>query len=349
MRSPTNRAAKMRKADAAHLRRLRDLLGRYRPSARPIADELVHELTPVLDSEASLAMRPVRGELGWSADFVYATRDAQAVRDFLKTAQDGWSPFFPVTPEPLRNRAVRTKVIHRHLRENPSPAYKDRLDLEDRVGAGIDKDDLGVSVCDGELGLVWVGSTRAAPFGPRETAMLDALVPAMRARMLLEHQLGHARATMALLEAALDAIPVAAFFVAGASIEHANPTGRALLERDRPNTVDKLRESMRSPSPRGAFTITHVEAPGMRELALAVLRGDEPADFERRLAASTARHALTVRQRDVLALLARGYGNRTIAERIGVSEATVEEHVTNLFRKVRVDSRAELVAKFWSD
>lgn len=120
-----------------------------------------------------------------------------------------------------------------------------------------------------------------------------------------------------------------------------------LLERDRPGIIEKLRESMRSSSPGRPFAITPVEGPGMRPSALAVLRGHE--DLERRIAQSAARYALTPRQRDVLALIARGYGNKTIAERLGVAEATVEEHVTNLFRKVGVDSRAELVARFWMD
>ena len=335
--------------DGAHVRRLRDLLERYRPSARPIADELVHELAPVFGCEDAVAMRPVRSELGWSADFLYATRSPDLLRDFLATAPDGWSPFFPVTPEPLRNRALRPKVLHRDRALKPTPVNKEFLEMIESAGVGMDKDDLGVSVCDGEVVLAWFGCSRAAPFGPRELAVLDAIVPALRARMLLEHQLGHARATRALLEAALEAIPTAAFVVAGSSIEHANAAGRLLLERDRLGVVNRLRESVRAGTSGGPFAITPVEAPGMRVVALAVLRGNGAADVERRLAAFTTRYALTSRQGEVLQLLARGYGNKTIAERIGVAEATVEEHVTHLFRKVSVDSRASLVARFWTD
>jgi DNA-binding CsgD family transcriptional regulator len=336
-------------ADAAHVRRLSDLLERYRPSARPVADELIHELAPLLGGEIAVAMRPVRGELGWTLDFIYGTRDMTEVRDFMKTAQDGWSPFFPVTPEPLRNRAVRTKVVHREYLENPTPAYAELIELQERFGAGMDKDDLGVAVCDGEVVLAWFGLTRAEPFSPREIAVLGAIVPALRDRMLLEHQLGHARATLALLEAAMEAIPTAAFVVGGPAIEHANATGRALLERDRGRVVDELRESIRARGARSAFAITPVETPGVRTLHLAVMRGTGAADVAQRHEAFASRHALTGRQREVLGLLARGYGNKTIAERIGVAEGTVEEHVTRVFRKVGVDSRAELVARFWSD
>jgi DNA-binding CsgD family transcriptional regulator len=197
--------------------------------------------------------------------------------------------------------------------------------------------------------LAWFGLTRARPFTARDVALLGALVPALRDRMLLEHQLGHARATLALLEAAMEAIPTAAFVVGGPAIEHANATGRALLQRDRERVVDALRESIRAQGTSGPYAITPVETPGVRPLALAVLRGSGAADVEQRHHTFATRHALTSRQRDVLGLLARGYGNKTIAERIGVAEGTVEEHVTRVFRKVGVDSRAELVARFWSD
>jgi DNA-binding CsgD family transcriptional regulator len=342
---------RLSRSDAAHVRRLRDLLERYRPSARPVADEFIHELNEVVSAEVSLAMRPVRGELGWSVDFLYCTRDLSAFRNFIATAQDGWTPWFPVTPEPLRNLAVRPKVLHQHLTRNPpSTAYAEMLALAERVDAGLSKDDLAVSLWDGDVALGWFASARAAPFGPRELALLDALIPSLRARMLLEHQLGHAHATLAVLEAALDAIPTAAFFLMGAAIAHANATGRLLLERDRAGVVDMLRESMQSRSAAGPFTITHVEARGMQAAALAVLRANGAApDLHRRLGEFRARYSLTSRQIEVLALLARGYGNKTIAERIGVAEATVEEHVTRLFRKVGVDSRAELVARFWTE
>jgi DNA-binding CsgD family transcriptional regulator len=343
------------KSDANHVRRLRDLLERYRPSARPIIDEFIHELYPVLEADGAFAMRPARGELGWTADFVYSTSPAavETTRNFLRTAPDGWSPFFPVTPTALRNRALRMREVNPHRYVNPSPATRHFIsEVVDKIpGYEIAMDDLGVSVCDGEVLLGWVGSTRRAFFGPREIAVLDALVPSLKARMLLEHQLGLGGASRALLEAALEAIPTATFIVARSSIDHANAIGRILLERERTATVDRLRESMRTSSPDAPFAITPVEWPGAHPMALAVLRGgrSDGGEVDRRLAAFSVRNRLTPRQGEVLALLARGYANKTIAERFGVAEATVEEHVTLLLRKASVDSRATLVAKFWMD
>ena len=52
---------------------------------------------------------------------------------------------------------------------------------------------------------------------------------------------------------------------------------------------------------------------------------------------------LTGRERDVLEWLALGLSNRAIAERLGISEHTVKFHVTSIYGKLGVSSRAEAV------
>jgi pimeloyl-ACP methyl ester carboxylesterase/DNA-binding CsgD family transcriptional regulator len=54
---------------------------------------------------------------------------------------------------------------------------------------------------------------------------------------------------------------------------------------------------------------------------------------------------LTSRERDVLALLARGSDNNAIASSLRISEKTVRNHVSAIFGKLGVSSRAEAVAK----
>jgi DNA-binding NarL/FixJ family response regulator len=54
---------------------------------------------------------------------------------------------------------------------------------------------------------------------------------------------------------------------------------------------------------------------------------------------------LTSRERDVLALMATGANNTTIAARLGLTEKTVRNNVSNVFAKLRVADRAAAVAR----
>jgi DNA-binding NarL/FixJ family response regulator len=61
-------------------------------------------------------------------------------------------------------------------------------------------------------------------------------------------------------------------------------------------------------------------------------------------ARQSGRHTLTPRELQVLALLATGLPNRTIAERLFISEKTVARHVSNIFGKLGVSTRAAATA-----
>ncbi|HSB63525.1 MAG TPA: alpha/beta fold hydrolase [Thermoanaerobaculia bacterium] len=53
--------------------------------------------------------------------------------------------------------------------------------------------------------------------------------------------------------------------------------------------------------------------------------------------------SLTLRERGILALLTEGLSNADIAERLGLSEKTVRNHVSNLFDKLGVWTRAQAI------
>jgi pimeloyl-ACP methyl ester carboxylesterase/DNA-binding CsgD family transcriptional regulator len=55
--------------------------------------------------------------------------------------------------------------------------------------------------------------------------------------------------------------------------------------------------------------------------------------------------ALTRREREVLELIARGYDNPVIAERLFLSPSTVRNHITHIFAKLGVRNRAETIVR----
>ena len=61
---------------------------------------------------------------------------------------------------------------------------------------------------------------------------------------------------------------------------------------------------------------------------------------------AAARVELTTRQREVLALVAEGLGNRAIARRLVVSETTVKSHIREILRRLDAANRTEAVARY---
>jgi DNA-binding NarL/FixJ family response regulator len=57
-----------------------------------------------------------------------------------------------------------------------------------------------------------------------------------------------------------------------------------------------------------------------------------------------SRHGLTRREQEVLGELRRGHTNREIATRLNVSITTVNKHVQQVLKKLRVRTRAQAVA-----
>ncbi len=52
---------------------------------------------------------------------------------------------------------------------------------------------------------------------------------------------------------------------------------------------------------------------------------------------------LTVREEEVVRLVARGMSNKAIARQLGISPRTVEGHLNHVFQKLDTTSRTELV------
>ncbi len=67
-------------------------------------------------------------------------------------------------------------------------------------------------------------------------------------------------------------------------------------------------------------------------------------DAVRTEAGPVGAHGLTSRQLQVLRMIASGEGNKAIAVQLGLSRRTVDRHVSNLYAKLRVSSRAAATA-----
>lgn len=51
---------------------------------------------------------------------------------------------------------------------------------------------------------------------------------------------------------------------------------------------------------------------------------------------------LTLREQDVLKLIAKGLSNSDIAKRLFISPHTVKNHVSNIYRKIGIDDRTQV-------
>ena len=106
-----------------------------------------------------------------------------------------------------------------------------------------------------------------------------------------------------------------------------------------------LRSGARGALPRTASTDQIVSAVLAVSAGL-VVRGPTDANSPARvqMALDTAAPSLTRREIEILGLLAEGLGNRAIATRLAISEHTVKSHITSIFSKLDVSTRAEAVA-----
>jgi LuxR family transcriptional regulator, maltose regulon positive regulatory protein len=60
---------------------------------------------------------------------------------------------------------------------------------------------------------------------------------------------------------------------------------------------------------------------------------------------SRASDPLTVRERDVLAMISQGLSNKRVARALEISPETVKSHVKHIFLKLTVGTRAEAVSR----
>jgi DNA-binding CsgD family transcriptional regulator len=158
-----------------------------------------------------------------------------------------------------------------------------------------------------------------------------------------------------LLDAIIDVVDAPLFVVGeGGTLVASNDGGRRLLESNGPDVQQILRTAGDTKADAEIATWTIGQISAWRRwivvddsaYALVVIEVAR-ASVEAVLNRAVQTYTLTVRQSDVLRLILEGASNKEIASRLRMAPRTVEVHLTAIFDKTGVESRARLIAKAW--
>jgi DNA-binding CsgD family transcriptional regulator len=312
--------------------------------------ELLPAIGKLISADVSVAYRLDEGPSGLRMEFFHAdglpeARFAAELEAFACAKQGRYAAFDPVCPQvEQRNVALCNDDIGRISGVHPrsTSTYRELLPQY-----GMERSDqLRALVCEERSLLAWVGGFRAAPFTDEDRACLDAIVPRLRKRLLLQRAALQLGLTSALVPVVLEGLGAPAFIVDGkAHVLHANSFGRAWLAGDRASSVAVLRDTIRGRETE--FTFSRVEFPGARPLSF-VWRPSAPRAASELVEQARRRWQLTPRQAAVTKLLALGLTNKAIGVELDCAEKTVELHVTAILKKAQVESRSALLAKIFT-
>lgn len=335
--------------DRARAREISDELDTIRLDGTSSVAAVLPAMRQLLAAESLLVLSPVERAAGWDIecfDHDNFPADGDFKRRFIRffdTAPTRFAWYDATRPEP----AQRNRIIEAIGRIPPGEYEASRIYAEVMRPTRVHRHrQPRVLVCDGAALLAWFGAFHPEPFDVRQNRLLAAWIRPMQRRLRIERQLRFASRARAILEQALDELGAPAFVIdADGRVLEASRSGRALFDMRQTEIGGALRDALaRRPNAVGFELIPVVEA-GTPACWLAIARaGSADARLASAIAGAAARWSLTARQREVLELLVRGTANATIAAELGIAERTVELHVTALFDRAGVDSRAALVA-----
>jgi DNA-binding CsgD family transcriptional regulator len=334
----------------SRLAAVKEALASWAPGSAPAATWLLPELRELLNAQFVGTYRPAATNAGWSLDFMHG--DGERAEDHIRVFRS----YVDELPRSERFLSLgnphfvefeqRNRVMFMRDLASRSPSRVAELTGSLFRALGIfGHDQLRLLVCDGPTQLAWLGATREEPFTEREAAVLRRLRKPLQERLRLERRLAAPGLHAAALETTLEALRTAAFLVGpGGAIEVANRLGLELLERDRWAVMEAIRLGAQ---PRKGdateFSMTRISVPGWPTYTLAIQ--NEGAVILNRVLIAQAKWRLSVRQTRVLELVTNGASNKEIAATLACAEATVENHVTELFRRSGARSRAGLVGR----
>jgi DNA-binding CsgD family transcriptional regulator len=342
--------------DTSRVRELQSELRNVPLDAEFSLETFVRDMGAVLGlpraSGYGLRQRADRSNDGQELSFAYTSgfdhqRFIRAFAPFVEQQTVNWATYNTSCPEPeQRNRAVR--LAGAEIDELAATGLSSVAEQVFPIIGVRGHDQLRVVVCDGPSLLGWFGGFQPAAIEPRQRALLDALVPDLRHRLLVQRRLEDG-SRLPLLDAALEAIGSAAAIVDPTTgrIREANTAARLRLDGEGRALRDELTIAARAGA-HPSWSVTVVLLRGGARAALVIATVTAGARLKGLAAIASKRWNLTARQRDILTEVAEGHPNRTIAAVLGVSERTVEVHVTAVLEKAGVESRAALIAAVYS-
>jgi DNA-binding NarL/FixJ family response regulator len=179
----------------------------------------------------------------------------------------------------------------------------------------------------------WVGALFERRPMRAQAATLATLMPSLVARAHHARRLALGASKDSLVETLLELQPGACYLVTSSGeVSHANRAGREALSGSRA-ARDELRNALANPRAATGYEVFAVE--GGMHIARATAE----------LSLNISRFRLTPRQAEVARALPTGATNRDIARMLGMSERTVEVHLTAIYERLDVDGRSAAVAK----
>lgn len=332
----------------ARLRAILDELEVLRPDSPSGVATALRELRELAGLESIVCIVPVPSTSGWVLDrFIAenlpnATRFRTLLASHLARSTDAFGWFDPYRPEPdQRNRLVDLSELVPAEQYEASRGYIEVLEPlrlhRHRVFRAL--------LCEDDALVACIGVFHPAPLTPEQRAILEGALPALRRRLNIERQIEVAPLVSAALDAVLEHIAAPAFVVSSSGrIFEVNDAGRTLLATRRAEISTAILAALAHEPTSMNLEITPLDARGAPDHWLAVIR-TRTADGRaaQAVARVAARLKLTRRQREVLARVVTGETNAAIAKALHITERAVEQHVTALFDRTAVDSRAALV------
>lgn len=300
-----------------------------------------------LELDNLLLWCPQERTKGWgverleTAGFQSATQFSDRLVEYLQHAPYRFWFFDPIYPESdQRDRVVDTIELVGSNAYRSSAIFSDVIEP---LGL-VNRREVRALICDGRSLVGWIGSLHSAPLHPEQRIRLNALLPALRLRLLADRALRTRASTTAVVAAALDRIRPPAYVVgANGEVLATNRSGRVRLDGDRASSTQELDAVLRGQSVEYAERIA-LRGSGVAPAMLIITPDRSISYVEESVLRASQEWGLTPRQCDVLRLVVRGHSTAAIAEQLGVGERAIELHVTVLLERARASSRTGLVA-----